>query len=104
MTHDNGLKAQGQWLNTAMRRVLRTAVDMYRPETAVDDIRNDPTAECRWWNGLDQQERHAFVGGAMGSPDYARSDWLDIGETNRMRILDAAYAVQCWLTAVDHKD
>ncbi len=104
MTHDNGLKTQGQWFNTVTCRVLRTAVNTYRPETSVHEFRNDPTAECRWWNELEQQERLAFVGGAMGTPDCARSDWLDIGETNRMRILDAAHAVQCWLIAVDHED
>ena len=104
MTHYDGMKTQGQRLNSAMRRVLRTAVELCQPEAPVDEIRNDPTAECRWWNTLQIQERLAFVGGAKGSPECAQSDWLDIGETNRLRILDAAHAVQCWLLAVDEEE
>jgi hypothetical protein len=41
------------------------------------------------------------VHGAKTTRDNARNDWLDIGETNRLRILDAAYAVECWISTDD---
>ncbi len=66
---------------------------------SVDDIRNDATAECRWWNTLRSRDRNAFVNGANAPDDCARHDWLDIGETNRYKILTAAHAVECWLDA-----
>jgi len=59
---------------------------------------SDPTAECRWWNSLSARQRQALVLGAKRSGEVAANDWLDIGETNRLRILDAAYAVECWLS------
>lgn len=60
---------------------------------------SDPTAECRWWNSLSPRQRQALALGAKRSGEVAANDWLDIGETNRMRILDAAYAVECWLSS-----
>jgi hypothetical protein len=62
-------------------------------------MNSDPTAECRWWNSLTPRQRQALVLGAKRSGEVAANDWLDIGETNRMRILDAAYAVECWLSS-----
>ncbi len=44
-------------------------------------------------------ERRILVHGAKTTRENARNDWLDIGETNRLRILDAAYAVECWMSA-----
>ena len=68
-----------------------------RPRFSVDAVRDDTTAECRWWNSLSEDERNALVHGAKTTWENARNDWLDIGETNRMRILDGAYAVECWM-------
>ncbi len=69
-----------------------------RPDFSVADVHSDPTAECRWWNSLTGEQRTALVHGAKTTRDNARNDWLDIGETNRLRILDAAYAVECWIS------
>ena len=69
-----------------------------RPNFSVDELRSDPTAECRWWNSLSDEQRRALVHGAKTTRDNVRNDWLDIGETNRLRILDAAYAVECWMS------
>lgn len=65
--------------------------------SSVEELRNDPVAECAWWNSLSEEERAALTHGAKAARDNARTDWLDIGETNRLRILDAAFAVECWL-------
>ena len=73
-------------------------VYLRRPQFSVDAVRDDTTAECRWWNSLSEDERNALVHGAKTTRENARNDWLDIGETNRMRILDAAYAVECWMS------
>lgn len=62
-------------------------------------ISSDPAAECRWWNSLAPAHRRALAQGAKRAGQVAENDWLDIGETNRLRILDAAYAVECWLSA-----
>lgn len=78
---------------------IEETVYLQRPAISVEEVRSDPTAECRWWNSLSQEERTALVHGARTSREIAANDWLDIGETNRLRILDAAYAVECWMTA-----
>ena len=67
--------------------------------TTLDEIRNDTAAECRWWNTLFYKERLAYVSGAHRPLECINADWLDIGERNRRKILDAAYAVQCWCVA-----
>ncbi len=65
--------------------------------TPLTEIRNDATAECRWWNGLIPDERRALLEAARRSLEFVGVDWLDICETNRKRILDAAFAIQSWL-------
>ena len=69
----------------------------------VEELRNDTEAECRWWNGLAVKERLAFVGGAQRPAECAVSEWLDIGESSRTEILNAAHAVQCWLSAISRR-
>lgn len=64
-------------------------------------IASDPAAECRWWNSLAPLQRLALAQGAKRAGQVAENDWLDIGETNRLRILDAAYAVECWLSSAE---
>ncbi|MGW8370110.1 MAG: hypothetical protein ACWGPN_15705 [Gammaproteobacteria bacterium] len=76
-------------------------VYLRRPDFSVAEVRSDPTAECRWWNSLTDEQRTALVHGAKTTRDNACNDWLDIGETNRLRILDAAYAVECWISTDD---
>ena len=84
----------------SVARIVRPADEPRGPDNTVEEFRCDPTAECRWWNALPHEQRLAFIDGAKGPRDCAASDWLDIGETNRYRILDAAHAVECWLGAV----
>lgn len=74
-----------------------------RIPTRVKEFRNDTQAECRWWNELEVEERLAYVGGAQRPAECAVCDWLDIGESNRKEILDAAQAVQCWLSAISRR-
>ncbi len=85
----------------APSHVFRAATRRNASGKRVEAVRNDTPAECRWWNDLENDERSAFVLGAKAPGDCARNDWLDIGETNRHKILSAAYAVECWLTADD---
>ncbi len=82
-------------------RVLRMPTRRTKSDQSVETVRNDTPAECRWWNLLEGDERTAFVSGAKAPDDCARNDWLDIGETNRHKILSAAYAVECWLESDD---
>ena len=84
-------------VDDTINRVLRAAARLHWPENSVASIENDSTAECRWWNGLGTEERLAYVTGARLTREVAASEWLDIGETHRRRILAAAHAVQCWL-------
>ena len=86
-----------QNLEDTITRVLRTAAGLHWPENLVEKFRDDAQAECRWWNSLRCDERTAYVRGAKLPSDCSNNDWLDIGETNRHRILSAAHAVQCWL-------
>ena len=83
---------------TAAHERLGALVNKLR-RSLVEELRNDTEAECRWWNGLAVRERLAFVGGAKRPAECAVSDWLDIGETSRTEILNAAHAVQCWLSS-----
>ena len=85
----------------AASRIIRAAARRNISDKRVDDVRNDTPAECRWWNDLENGKRSAFVLGAKAPDDCARNDWLDIGETNRHKILSAAYAVECWLAEDD---
>lgn len=87
-------------VDNAIGRVLQAAYTA-RHTVSVEQMRNDAAAECRWWNTLTLPEKRAYVGGAKGSPDCVHADWLDIGETNRHRILNAAHAVECWLASAD---
>lgn len=82
-------------------RVVRAAARQNVTDKRVEAVRNDTPAECRWWNDLERDERSAFVNGAKAPGDCAQNDWLDIGETNRHKILSAAYAVECWLSDDD---
>ncbi|MEM7280692.1 MAG: hypothetical protein AAF438_03525 [Pseudomonadota bacterium] len=66
----------------------------------LNETQDDATAECRWWNDLLPDQRQALLLGARRSLDCVNVDWLDIGETNRKKILEAAFAIQCWLREV----
>lgn len=85
----------------AIYKTLDTQSPLGQSNNSVEELRSDPAAECRWWNELPYDERLAFIDGAKGPRDCALSDWLDIGETNRHRILDAAYVVERWLATVE---
>ena len=86
-------------LDNTINRVLRETARLHWEANLVDTIRDDAAAECRWWNALQRSERAAYLQGAALNAECADGDWLDIGETNRMKILAAAHAVQCWLAA-----
>ena len=88
-------------LDNTINRVLRATARLHWEANLVEAIRDDAAAECRWWNALDHSERAAYLQGAGLNQACADSDWLDIGERNRARILAAAQAVQCWLAATD---
>ena len=84
-------------VDDTINRVLRATARLHWPENSVECIENDAEKECRWWNGLGADERLAYVNGARLESDCAVNEWLEIGETHRQKILDAARAVQCWL-------
>ena len=88
-------------LDDTINRVLRATARLHWEANLVETIRDDAAAECRWWNTLRRSERAAYLQGAGLDGECADSDWLDIGETNRMKVLSAAHAVQCWLAARD---
>jgi hypothetical protein len=88
-------------LDNTINRVLRATARLHWEANLVQAIRDDATAECRWWNALHNSERVAYARGALLDPACAESDWLDIGENNRRKILAAAHAVQCWLAETE---
>jgi hypothetical protein len=88
-------------LDNTINRVLRATARLHWEANLVESIRDDETAECRWWNALHHSERVAYARGAGLDPTSADSDWLDIGGNNRSKILAAAHAVQCWLAETD---
>ncbi len=88
-------------LDNTINRVLRATARLHWEANLVAAIRDDATAECRWWNALQRGERASYLRGAGLDPACADGDWLDIGENNRGKILAAAHAVQCWLADSD---
>ena len=84
-------------LDNTINRVLRATARLHWEANQVESIRDDATAECRWWNALERAERAAYLRGAGLDGELTDSDWLDFGDNSRSKILGAAHAVQCWL-------
>ena len=86
-------------LDNTVSRVFRTAAGLHWPENTIEVLGADTTAQCRWWNSLNPSDREAYLCSADVPENFAGSEWLDIGEANRERILAAVRAVQHWLAA-----
>ncbi len=86
-------------MEDTINRALKLSARLHWPHNSVARLEQDSAAECRWWNSLEADERDAYVRGARLDNGCAHTDWLDISESHRQHILDAARAVECWFRA-----
>ena len=86
-------------MEDTINRALKLSARLHWPHNSMASVEQDAAAECRWWNSLESDERNAYVRGARLDTAWAQGDWLDISESHRRDILDAARAVECWFNA-----